>query len=146
MFNFLKSKFTNASANSESEELVEEFARQDVRSYPFDLKNFTAGVKFQNADPQAQRAIIVAMLAWIEQHVRTGRKVYIHCAAGMGRSVTLLACWYLYTGSMNVSQVLTFVKRRRPQTSLRRRQVWRIQEIATLLTHTTGKLPVQVSP
>ena len=88
---------------------------------------------------------IVQGLAWIEQHVRTGRKVYIHCAAGMGRSVTLLACWYLYTGSMNVSQVLTFVKRRRPQTSLRRRQVWRIQEIATLLTHTAGKLPVQVS-
>ena len=88
---------------------------------------------------------IVQGLAWIEQHVQTGRKVYIHCAAGMGRSVTLLACWYLYTGSMNVSQVLTFVKRRRPQTSLRRRQVWRIQEIATLLTHTAGKLPVQVS-
>ena len=88
---------------------------------------------------------IVQGLAWIEQHVRTGRKVYIHCAAGMGRSVTLLACWYLYTGSMNVSQVLTFVKRRRPQTSLRRRQVGRIQEIATLLTHTAGKLPVQVS-
>lgn len=87
---------------------------------------------------------IVQGLAWIEQHVRTGRKVYIHCAAGMGRSVTLLACWYLYTESMNVSQVLTFVKRRRPQTSLRRRQVWRIQEIATLLTHTAGKLPVQV--
>ena len=68
MFNFLKSKFTNASANSESEELVEEFARQDVRSYPFDLKKFTAGVKFQNADPQAQRTIIMAMLAWIQQH------------------------------------------------------------------------------
>jgi protein-tyrosine phosphatase len=72
--------------------------------------------------------------------------VYIHCAAGMGRSVTLLACWYLYTGSMNMSQALAFVKRRRPQTSLTRRQVRRIQEIAILLMHTAGKLPVQESP
>jgi len=86
---------------------------------------------------------ILQGLAWLEQRVQTGRKVYIHCAAGMGRSVTLLACWYLYTGSMNVSQVLAFVKRRRPQTSLRRRQVRRIQEIAILLTQTPGKLPVQ---
>jgi len=86
---------------------------------------------------------ILQGLAWIEQRVQPGHKVYIHCAAGMGRSVTLLACWYLYTGSMNVSQVLAFVKRRRPQTSLRRRQVRRIQEIAILLMQTPGKLPVQ---
>ena len=85
---------------------------------------------------------IVQGLAWIEQRVCAGQKVYIHCAAGMGRSVTLLACWYLYTGRMSVPQVLAFVKRRRPQTSLTRRQVRRIEEMATLLTHTAGKLPV----
>src|SRR5919205_1031373 len=79
---------------------------------------------------------IVQGLAWIEQRVQTERKVYIHCAAGMGRSVTLLACWYLYTGSMNMSQVLAFVKRRRPQTSLTRRQVRRIREIDVLLIQT----------
>ena len=88
-------------------------------------------------------AQILQGLAWLEQRVQTGRKVYIHCAAGMGRSVTLLACWYLYTESMNVSQVLAFVKRRRPQTSLTRRQVQRIREIALLLTHTAGKLPIE---
>jgi hypothetical protein len=43
---------------------------------------------------------------------------------------------------MSVTQVLAFVKRRRPQTSLTRRQVRRIEEMATLLTHTAGKLPV----
>ena len=86
---------------------------------------------------------ILQGLAWLEQRVQTGRKVYIHCAAGMGRSVTLLACWYLYTESMTVSQVLAFVKRRRPQTSLTRRQVRRIREIAILLTHTAGKLPIK---
>lgn len=82
-------------------------------------------------------------LAWLEQRLYTGQKVYIHCAAGMGRSVTLLACWYLYTSSMSVPQVLAFVKKRRPQTALTRRQVRRIEEIAALLTHTAGKLPGQ---
>lgn len=68
MFNFLKSKFINTPANSEAEILVEEFARQNVRLYPFELKNFTAGIKFQNAEPQAQRTIVMAMLAWLVQH------------------------------------------------------------------------------
>ncbi|HJR79639.1 MAG TPA: hypothetical protein VJ821_06175, partial [Anaerolineales bacterium] len=68
MFNFLKSAFTNTTTSSEPEALVEELARQQVRSYPFDLKNFTAGVKFQNADPQTQRNIVMAMLAWLAKH------------------------------------------------------------------------------
>ena len=84
-------------------------------------------------------------LAWIEQRIYAGHKVYMHCAAGMGRSVTLLACWYLYTCDMSVPQVLEFVKRRRPQAALTRRQLRRIEEIAILLTHTAGKLPVQES-
>jgi len=88
---------------------------------------------------------ILQGLAWIEQRVYAGHKVYMHCAAGMGRSVTLLACWYLYTCEMSVPQVLEFVKRRRPQAALTRRQLHRIEEIAMLLLHTAGKLPVQES-
>jgi hypothetical protein len=49
--------------------LVEEFARQDKqRLYPFELQNFRLGVRFQNAEPQAQRVIVMAMLAWLDQH------------------------------------------------------------------------------
>jgi atypical dual specificity phosphatase len=88
---------------------------------------------------------ILQGLAWIEQRLSAGQKVYIHCAAGMGRSVTLLACWYLYTCGMSVPQVLEFVKRRRPQAALTRRQVRRIEEIAVLLTQTAGRLPSQES-
>ena len=66
MFNFLKSTFAPKSASSDAEALVEEFAGQDGRLYPFDLKNFTAGVKFQNAEPQMQHDIVMAMVAWFE--------------------------------------------------------------------------------
>jgi hypothetical protein len=68
MFNFLKSRFITTSANSDPDALVEEFARQESRHYPFDLKNFTAGVKFQKAEPEAQRATAMAMLSWFENH------------------------------------------------------------------------------
>lgn len=68
MFNFLKSIFTNNTANSEAEALVEELARRKAQSFPFDLNNLPAGVTFQNADPQTRRTIVMAMLAWLEQH------------------------------------------------------------------------------
>lgn len=84
---------------------------------------------------------ILQGLAWIEDCLYRGRTVYIHCASGMGRSVTLLACWYLYAHRMSVPQVLVFIKKRRPQTSLTRGQLQRIDEIASLLAHTPGKLP-----
>jgi hypothetical protein len=67
MFKFLKSTFGPKPTDSDAAALVEELARQNVRTYPFDLKNFTSGVKFQNADPPTQRTIVMAMLAWLEK-------------------------------------------------------------------------------
>ena len=78
MLNFLKSTFSRTSTDSESEALVEELARQNVRLYPFDLKNFTAGVKFQNAEPQAQRTIVLEMLSWLEKHPLRAYPQYQH--------------------------------------------------------------------
>jgi atypical dual specificity phosphatase len=86
---------------------------------------------------------IMQGLAWIESRVNDGAAVYIHCAAGIGRSATLLACWYMYTRGMSVAQVLHFIKQRRPQAALTRWQVRRLEEFATLLQHTAGKIPTR---
>jgi hypothetical protein len=69
MLNQVKSTFTVPSPRSEAKALVESFAKQDPqRLYPFELQNFKLGVRFQNAEPQTQRVIAMAMLAWLEQH------------------------------------------------------------------------------
>src|SRR5262245_24523674 len=68
MFNFLKSKLTSSPANPDANALVEEFADQEPRHYSFKLENFTAGVKYQNAEPKLQRDVVFAMLAWFERN------------------------------------------------------------------------------
>jgi hypothetical protein len=69
MFDFIKSKFTRAAgaSNSEAEALVEEFASQNINSYPFDLKKFTAGVKYQSLEPEMKCAVVLGMVAWLEK-------------------------------------------------------------------------------
>jgi hypothetical protein len=69
MLNQVKPSFTVPSPRSEAKALVEAFARQDKqRLYPFELQNFKLGIRFQNADPETQRVIVMAMLAWLDQH------------------------------------------------------------------------------
>jgi atypical dual specificity phosphatase len=79
-------------------------------------------------------------VVWIEQQLQAGRIVYVHCAAGVGRSATLLACWYMYARGMRVPQVLRFIKTRRPQMALTRWQIRRLQEFETLLRQRTSDM------
>lgn len=71
MFNFLKSKLTSTPDNPDAACLVEEFARQESRNYSYKLENFTAGIKYKNADPQFQRDMVFAMLHWVDRHPRS---------------------------------------------------------------------------
>ena len=68
MFNFLKSAFGPKSTNVDAEALVEEFASQESRHYSLKLEDFTVGVKYQNGEPQLQRDVAMAMLAWFERN------------------------------------------------------------------------------
>ena len=69
MLNTIKSTYTVPLPRADVKVLVEEFAKQDKqRLYPFELQNFRLGVRFQSAEPQAKRVIVMAMLAWLDQH------------------------------------------------------------------------------
>jgi len=81
MLNFLKPGRPGPSSDAEA--LVEELARQSGPLHPFNLKNYTAGVKIQNAAPELQCAVVIAMLHWLEAHERDNqwdRKWKVHQA------------------------------------------------------------------
>jgi hypothetical protein len=69
MLNQIKPTFPVTTPPAEARALVEAFAKQEKqRLYPFELRNFHLGVRFQSADPQTQRVIVMAMLSWLDQH------------------------------------------------------------------------------
>ena len=83
---------------------------------------------------------IVQGIAWIEQQLQHNRTIYIHCAVGVGRSATLLACWFLYAQQMNVAEAIRFLKSRRPQVGLTRIQVRRLEAFEGWLGKNAGTI------
>lgn len=55
---------------------------------------------------------------FIARHVAAGRKVYVHCASGVGRSVTLLLCYLAQHEGADVDEALAAIAKVRPRVSL----------------------------
>ena len=68
-----------------------------------------------------------AGVAFVEAH-RTRHAVYVHCAVGRGRSVTLLAAWMLATGrAESVDEAEVFLVEKRPAVRLHETQKAAVQ-------------------
>lgn len=52
-------------------------------------------------------------VAFIEKALKSGGKVYIHCAGGVGRAPTMAAAYLISTG-MSLDEALRFIRRVRP--------------------------------
>lgn len=48
-------------------------------------------------------------------HASEGRKTYVHCKAGRGRSTTLVVCYLIKYFGHSPEEAYTFVRERRPQ-------------------------------
>lgn len=55
---------------------------------------------------------------FIARHVAEGRKVYVHCASGAGRSVSLLLCYLAEHEGEDVDAALAHISDLRPRVSL----------------------------
>lgn len=58
-------------------------------------------------------------VAFIARHIGAGHRVHVHCASGVGRSVTLALCYLATHGGLEVNEAVALVKRLRPRVSLR---------------------------
>lgn len=54
-----------------------------------------------------------AFVAFVSEHLAAGEPVAAHCAAGIGRTGTMLAAYLISTG-MGVQEAIDTVRRRRP--------------------------------
>lgn len=52
-------------------------------------------------------------VAFVREQIAAGRKVYIHCAGGVGRAPTLAAAYLISTG-MTLDEALATIRRTRP--------------------------------
>ena len=55
---------------------------------------------------------------FIQQHRAAGRKVYVHCKAGRGRSATLVMC-YLIKKGLSIEEAQRLLLEKRPQVNPR---------------------------
>jgi atypical dual specificity phosphatase len=70
---------------------------------------------------------------FIQAHITAGRKVYVHCKAGRGRSATIVIC-YLIAKGMSPAHAQALLLEKRPQVNkvLTQRQV--VKDFAALQT------------
>jgi protein-tyrosine phosphatase len=64
---------------------------------------------------------------FIQAMIHQGRRVYVHCHAGMGRSPTV-AIAYLYASGMSLEAAVALVEMRRPTTTLNDGQRQQLRE------------------
>ncbi|WP_437900831.1 protein-tyrosine phosphatase family protein [Sorangium sp. So ce124] len=57
-------------------------------------------------------------VAFLERHIVAGHRVHVHCASGVGRSVTLALCYLATRGGIEVGDALALIERRRPRVAL----------------------------
>lgn len=85
--------------------------------------------------------------AFVDEAVRAGKLVLIHCHAGIGRSALLCTCYLIYAG-MDVAEAWQTVKARRRHAFLNTKQQAALAEFAEVLgrERTATSVPIQGPP
>lgn len=69
----------------------------------------------EDGEPPSEMDALKA-IEWIAHRVKSGKRVFVHCHAGMGRSATLATC-YLIACGLTLEEALKTLRERHPQTS-----------------------------
>jgi protein-tyrosine phosphatase len=85
-------------------------------------------LEVKDGEPPSEEQAFEAV-KWIDERVSKGGKVFIHCHAGMGRSVTLLICYLLQKG-YRLEDAVSLVRRRHAQSSPTSKQLAFIKQFS----------------
>ncbi len=78
-------------------------------------------------------AQIQSMVDWVNQQRGMGRKVYMHCAAGVGRAPTMAIAYLVSTG-LTVDEAYAQIKRKHPDTDPGPKQFAAVREYEALIS------------
>jgi len=53
-------------------------------------------------------------VVFMKQQVEAGRRIYVHCKAGRGRSATVVMCWLIATHHLSPEDAQTYLLTKRP--------------------------------
>ncbi len=89
----------------------------------FILKNYSyLSIPVLDTHPPTLDQLCKAV-AWIDEQLKHSG-VFVHCAAGHGRSTTIIAGYLLHTKMVTgVQEAIDFIKRKRPKISLNQEQI-----------------------
>src|SRR5712692_4970325 len=76
---------------------------------------------------------IQSMVSWINKQAENGRKVYMHCAAGVGRAPTMAIAYLVSTG-LTADQALLRIKEKHRDTDPGPRQIEAVREYEALIS------------
>ncbi len=76
---------------------------------------------------------IQSMVSWINKQTQNGRKVYMHCAAGVGRAPTMAMAYLVSTG-LTADQAFVEIKRKHHDTDPGPRQLEAVREYEALIS------------
>jgi protein-tyrosine phosphatase len=78
---------------------------------------------------------LVAALDWIDARVAEKRKVYVHCAAGRGRSVAVVCGWLVRARGLGTDEAVARIKAVRPAAGPRS---WQLAPVRALEARLRG--------
>ncbi|NGX27987.1 MAG: hypothetical protein K940chlam1_00159 [Candidatus Anoxychlamydiales bacterium] len=89
-------------------------------------QNFTQHqIKIKDMKPLELLDIIDAV-QFIKTEVKKGRKVYVHCKSGIGRSAMAVCCYFLEKNNLTPEQAVAFIKDKRPIIKIQKLQLEKI--------------------
>lgn len=83
---------------------LEEWEKRGLEVLHSPIPDFTA--------PSVEQ--LLEIFRWIEERVREGKKVLIHCMGGLGRSGTVATAWLMYSKGFSLREALMEVRKKRP--------------------------------
>ncbi|WP_457751987.1 protein-tyrosine phosphatase family protein [Thermococcus sp.] len=101
-----------------------EWNRRKMKVLHFPLPDFSA--------PSIED--LLKILHWIEERVREGKRVLIHCVGGLGRSGTVAVAWLMYSGKLSLHEALYEVRKIRPRAVETAKQMEILKKFEQLLS------------